>query len=1038
MDAMHRFALQGAVLAACGALSIGGLNLLHAAVEPPIIPTVHPTLAPSGIITAGLKITANDNYVWRSGSEQRIYVRGNVTIEFGYRRMLANEAVIWLTPSREGGDSVFDAAIFLNENVRLQQMTKSGKIETNAAELLVTARISGQVQLVATPESKGQEELAAYKRGQELRQELLMRPAPAVHIPRITIVEAEEALQAGWIARGPGNRLIAGPAEILAARQQGRGTGGAGTQPGVELGPDGQPIAKVVRPRPQVFATGDRIEYKTVDGERVTVIRNAYLMRDTLDGKPPIELRAQQMVLFSPPENQPTATQPGAATAPAPARAGRIVTGAYLEGDVTLDAGPQQVRAERIYYDFTSDRAVMLDAVLSAVDEQRNVPLYMRAAEIRQTARGEFAAKNANFSTSEFATPHYAIGADSIYLRDVTPRDEKGRQMGLTVYEFGAKDTTFQVKGQPIFWWPYVSGTTDQSELPLRRIRASNSTTYGLSLQTDWDLFGLAGQRAPQGTRFNLSLDYFGERGAGAGVDGRWADEDSRGLLRSYAMIDNGEDRLGRDRKDLEPEDNTRGRITARHQTTLDGDWTLQLEGTFISDPTFLEQYFGNEYAADKEQETVIYLKRARETEALSLLGKWNLMDFTANADLVDDQFTTQKLPEFKYWRIGDSFFDAFTYYSESGIANLDLSITNYTPAQLGYQASFLGFPAAATPSNQTFRDYYRSIGWTDNSVLRGDTRHELVMPLQVGDAKIAPYVTGRFTAWDDSFVPGDGGNTTRLWGGGGIRSSMAFWRTYDDIRSTFWDVNRIRHLIEPQFHVFAVGSDVDRRELLPFDRDVEGISTASGTSLSINQKWQTKRGGPGHWRNVDWLVLNVAWNQFFSEPDTGTYYAGNPIRGFWYPSRPDLSLVRDSIAVDGVWRVGERARIIGEFNYNLDSNRIEQYAMGLAIDQTSRLSYFIGNRYVSALDTNEVTFAVDYLLTRKYRVVGAQSYDFEKGTNILSSLTLVRQFPRVFMAVTVTYDANIDDTTFALNIWPEGYAELGFGSRSLRESSAP
>ena len=32
-------------------------------------------------------------------------------------------------------------------------------------------------------------------------------------------------------------------------------------------------------------------------------------------------------------------------------------------------------------------------------------------------------------------------------------------------------------------------------------------------------------------------------------------------------------------------------------------------------------------------------------------------------------------------------------------------------------------------------------------------------------------------------------------------------------------------------------------------------------------------------------------------------------------------------------------------------------YAMGLAIDQTSRLSYFIGNRYVSALDTNEVTY---------------------------------------------------------------------------------
>ena len=62
----------------------------------------------------------------------------------------------------------------------------------------------------------------------------------------------------------------------------------------------------------------------------------------------------------------------------------------------------------------------MLDATLSTEDQIRNVPLYMRANEIRQLSRGEYAAKKVTFSTSEFHTPHYAIGASEVYLHDVT------------------------------------------------------------------------------------------------------------------------------------------------------------------------------------------------------------------------------------------------------------------------------------------------------------------------------------------------------------------------------------------------------------------------------------------------------------------------------------------------------------------------------------------------------------------------------------------------------------------------------------------
>jgi len=335
-------------------------------------------------------------------------------------------------------------------------------------------------------------------------------------------------------------------------------------------------------------------------------------------------------------------------------------------------------------------------------------------------------------------------------------------------------------------------------------------------------------------------------------------------------------------------------------------------------------------------------------------------------------------------------------------------------------------------PLNETYRQYLLSHGWTGGDVLRADSRHEIDMPLRVGDAKITPYLTGRVTAWDDSFPDTESGDsTTRLWGGAGIRSSMQFWQTYEGVESTFFDVHRLRHIIEPQFNLFVAGSDQSRRELQPFDPDVEGISRASGTQLTLAQKWQTKRGGEGHWRDVDWIVLNISWNQFWNEDKTGTFFPQDPVRGFFFPSRPELSLVQNSVDVDGIWRVGERVRFLGEMVYGIDERRVEQFATGIAVDQSNNLSYFLGNRYVHLLNTDEWTAAVDYHLTKKYELIAAESYDFQVKSNILSSVTVIRKLPRFNTALTVTYDANNSDTSVVFTAWPEGFPSSGFGTQS-------
>ncbi len=898
-------------------------------------PTVYPVLHPSAAVNLPITLGAPKVSTWRSRNGTiHLVASGGVNIHVGYRVLEARQASIWLRPSSATGVSTFHAQIFLLGNVTVHDGPHDGTV-LKASELLVSTHTQNTVELTQGPPHAAVLKTAAvYQKGSLVIARSQAAPLAALYTPRIHIQKLEMALQSGWFARGAHNVLI--PEPVLSTARQN--------------------VAKASRAKspPHIFATGENLTVEQIGNQRVTVARGQfYMVMHETGGRPPLELRANNAVVFSP------AGQSGAAKGSShPSTINQKVQGIYLDGDVTITYGDESIHARRVYYDFTTNRAIMLDAVMSTYAVQNHSPLYMRAKKLLQLAQGQFAAKSVKLSTDEFYVPHYYIGASSMAIQSLSaPVNSQSH-----VYAFQAKNVSATFMGIPFFYWPYLSGTTRQNPTPLRRVSAGYSNIYGATVRTDWDLFGLLHTSPPPGLRTDLAINEYSNRGPGTGINSYYAKGSARGILNSFIMYDDGTDQLGANRDNIPLPSHVRGFISGRYKQPLNHQWSIAVQGSYISDPNFLEQYYQNVYATAPEQQTSVYLKQQHGNEAFTVLGKFQLNRFVANADLENNEYSVQKYPDIKYWRNGDKVLGLFTFYTESSGALLNDKFSSTTAADRALQLNFPGINP-----NETFSTYYLNNGWTDQNVARLDTRDELDLPLALGPVQIDPYVVGRVTYWDTSF-PASGnqlnGSTTRLWGQVGFRSSVEIWKTYHHIRSNFFDVHELRHIIEPEISLFQTGSTVQRGYLQPFSRGVEGITDASGAQFALRQVFQTLRGRPGHRREINWITLNVDADVFWHVPKYGPFYPGNaayigapfstsdfgqPVLGYFDFSRPDLSQIADSINSNFSWRVGADVRALADEDWNIDNQKLEKFDTGLAVDQSPNLSYFFWQSILGA-----------------------------------------------------------------------------------------
>ena len=348
-----------------GSISIAAilLALLVAPLRAQYLPVYQP---PSQF----LNVKAKTASTWTHLGSNIVLLQGPVTIEVERATLTANEAVVWIEniPDGEAGEQLISIALLGDAQITQPGITRSGP------ELIASVHVNGDIRITA--ETKNTDNLtqsATFQHAQILR------------------LAAESGSQV-WLA---GATTQPTPPIISA------------TQP--TTGPTTRKIA------PGSFQLPINLQTTNVEGSIAVVLTGHVAVTTTEKEGQVVEILAERAVIFSGVASLRTA----GTSLNGMKLAEQAVTSGYFEGDVRINVtpppadiatkAPQRLEAERVYYDFTTDRAILTDAVIHTEDLRENVPIIVRAQVIRQLSTNEYRVEHAEMTTSAFAVPSYAI-----------------------------------------------------------------------------------------------------------------------------------------------------------------------------------------------------------------------------------------------------------------------------------------------------------------------------------------------------------------------------------------------------------------------------------------------------------------------------------------------------------------------------------------------------------------------------------------------------------------------------------------------------
>jgi len=746
-----------------------------------------------------------------------------------------------------------------------------------------------------------------------------------------------------------------------------------------------------------------------------------------------LQMTAQRAVIFLGKGSAPGALTFGAGD----------VRGIYLEGDVIASDGQFTLRGPQIFYDVVRNKAVSIDSVFWTYDEQRRLPIYVRAKAIRQETATQFSAERAELTNSAFFEPELSLGASTVTItRQKVTTDSKGldakAEPTTTRTMMEGRDITARVMGVPVFYWPKYSG--DPAHRPIKRLAFESFSGSGGAVKVAFDVYALMGRPQPKNFEFDILTDYYFERGLALGTRLGWKNPDGEGGLFAYGVLsDDGTDVL-KPGSEIQREGDFRGVLLAEHRQKIDDRWTVVFEGAWLSDEAVIDAFFENLGENRREFTNRIAATRRDRHTALTLDAKGQFNDFISNEYLLQSQgYSVNKFPEAVYSRLGDDLLSRFpgslTYFSEYRAGLMSMNFDDVEARDHGFNTNTLAERALGIDFDEKLGDVLAASGLTEDTVFRADTRHELAAKLNAGPVIITPFVVGRGTVYDQEFedyAPGES-SEGRLWSSAGVRASTTIQRVHDGVGSRIFDLHRLRHIIEPNAAIFVSGTTLEADSLPVYDENVENLADGTIMKIGVTQTFQTQRGGPGRWHNTDVLVLTT---DFVDSSDDATNQG--PI-GRFIDYRPELSNPGDFFMGDLIWRATDAVAITGSTVYDFELNQQATSAAGILLRHAPNFTTAAEVRYLNAQDDTLITLGTQYRLTSKYSVFMGADYDVDESGFQNTAFEVRRRFQSMELGINISYNDITGESGFGFVFRPYGTGDGGriSGLGSSRPSAA-
>jgi hypothetical protein len=685
----------------------------------------------------------------------------------------------------------------------------------------------------------------------------------------------------------------------------------------------------------------------------------------------------------------------------------------YLEGNIVFRQGDRVIYADRMYYNVTQQYGVVMSAeMLTPVKDYQGL-LRLRAEVLQQIDRQHFQAYNAALTSSRIGVPRYWFQAGNVQVEDLQrPLVDPFSGQPLLDPATGEAEVEHQLMATsrnnflflsqvPIFYWPVIATDLTKPTYYLDRIRIKSDRVFGQQLLLDWDAYQLLGIRnRPRGTEWGLSTDFLSERGIAFGSNFKYEGDTLfglpgpyRGFIDSWTLLhEEGDDNLGFDRRVVPPEETFRGRLLAHHRHYLPNDWMLTGEVGIISDRNFLEQYYETEWDTLKDQTTGLELKKYTENRSLSITSDVRPNDFFTQ---------TEWLPRVDHYTLGQSLFDRLSWHEHTHVGYARLQ-------------------AANPPTNPVDLAKYSPMPWeVDQEGIRAATRQELDYPINLGPAKLVPYIMGEAAYFGNDIQSEE---VTRLFGQTGIRASLPLWTADPTIQSELLNVNGMAHkiVLDGEFLVADASEDMTRFPLydqldddaqeafrrrmvvntfgqpagtfVPLQYDERFYALRSGLQSSVSspsteiaddlmafrtgirQRWQTKRGLPGQERIIDWITLDVD-AVLFPKPGRDNFGA-------------DVGLVD----YDFAWHVGDRVTLLSDGFYDFFDQGLKQVTIGTLLSRPEYGSLYLGFRSTEGpISANVFNATIAYRMSEKWIGTAGTSVDFSSAGNIGQNIGLTR-----------------------------------------------